>query len=227
MSGFGLADVVPQHDETSRDSLSQRHLLAKALLIGTAYYFGALIGFALTFPDEAVSTLWPPNTILLAGLLLTPTASWWAIILAALPAHLAVQLQTSVPIPMILSWFISNCAEALVGAWLFRHFVHCELVDFRNFRHAVIFAVIAALFSPFVISFLDAGLVVLNQWKHPDFWEVWKMRFPANALATLTVAPAIIIWHETITKKFWIELRPRWPEGVIIILGLCAVSLRV
>ena len=227
MSAFDLADVVPQHGETSRDSLSPRDLLVKALLIGTAYYLGALIGFALTFPDEAVSTLWPPNTILLAGLLLTPTASWWVIILAALPAHLAVQLQTSVPIPMILSWFITNCAEALVGAWLVRYFVRRELVDFRNFRHTVVFALIAALFSPFVTSFLDAGLVVLNQWKHPDFWGVWKMRFPANALATLTVAPAIIIWHETITKKFWIELRPRWPEGVIIILGLCAVSLRV
>jgi len=208
-------------------NLSCRRLFINALLIGSAYYAGALVGFALTFSDDAVSTLWPPNAILLAGLLLTPTRSWWTIVLAVLPAHFAVQIQSSVPLLMIFCWFISNCAEALVGAWLFRYFVHREVVDFSNFRHVVIFTTTAVLFSPFATSFLDAGLVVLNQWKQPDFWEVWKMRFPANALAALTVAPAIIIWHEAITKHFWVELRARWVEGVIIILGLSAVGLLV
>jgi formate hydrogenlyase transcriptional activator len=227
MSKIDLAGRNSQSSGAKRDDLSSRRLFINALLIGSAYYAGALVGFALTFSDDAVSTLWPPNAILLAGLLLTPTASWWAIIVATLPAHLVVQLQTNVPILMTLSWFISNSAEALVGAWLFRYFVRREIVDFSNFRHVVIFTMTAVLFSPFATSFLDAGLVVLNQWKQPDFWEVWKMRFPANALAALTVAPAIIIWHETITKHFWVELRVRWVEGVIIISGLSAVSLLV
>src|SRR6478672_2658154 len=227
MSKIDLAGRNSQSSGAKRDDLSSRRLFINALLIGSAYYAGALVGFALTFSDDAVSTLWPPNAILLAGLLLTPTASWWAIIVATLPAHLVVQLQTNVPILMTLSWFISNSAEALVGAWLFRYFVRREVVDFSNFRHVVIFTMTAVLFSPFATSFLDAGLVVLNQWKQPDFWEVWKMRFPANALAALTVAPAIIIWHETITKHFWVELRVRWVEGVIIISGLSAVSLLV
>ena len=227
MSKIDLAGRNSQSSGAKRDDLSSRRLFMNALLIGSAYYAGALVGFALTFSDDAVSTLWPPNAILLAGLLLTPTASWWAIIVATLPAHLVVQLQTNVPILMTLSWFISNSAEALVGAWLFRYFVRREIVDFSNFRHVVIFTMTAVLFSPFATSFLDAGLVVLNQWKQPDFWEVWKMRFPANALAALTVAPAIIIWHETITKHFWVELRVRWVEGLIIISGLSAVSLLV
>jgi PAS domain S-box-containing protein len=227
MSKLDLVGRNCQSSGARREDFSSCRFFIKALLIGGAYYAGALVGFGLTFSDEAVSTLWPPNAILLAALLLTPTRSWWAIILAALPAHLAAQLQTHVPILMILSWFISNCAEALVGASLFRYFVGVELVEFRNFRHVVIFIMTAALLSPFATSFLDAGLVVLNQWKQPDFWEVLKMRLPANALAALTVAPAIVIWNEIVTKQFWVELRARWVEGFIIILGLSSVSLLV
>src|SRR5512144_1211973 len=172
MSKIDLAGRNSQSSGARRDDLSSRRLFINALLIGSAYYAGALVGFALTFSDDAVSTLWPPNAILLAGLLLTPTKSWWVIVLAALPAHFAVQIQSSVPLLMIFCWFISNCAEALVGAWLFRYFVRGELVDFRKFRHMVIFITTAVLFSPFATSFLDAGLVVVNQWKQPDFWEV-------------------------------------------------------
>jgi len=42
------------------------------LLVGIAYYFGAMVGFALTLPNHSVSTLWPPNSIMLAFLLLQP-----------------------------------------------------------------------------------------------------------------------------------------------------------
>ena len=42
------------------------------LLVGAAYYVGSLIGFTLTFPDSAVSVLWPPNAIVFTALLLMP-----------------------------------------------------------------------------------------------------------------------------------------------------------
>jgi hypothetical protein len=68
-----------------------------ALLVALAYYLGAKIGFALTLRPHPVSVLWPPNSILLAALLLTPVRVWWVILLAAFPAHLAAQLQSNVP----------------------------------------------------------------------------------------------------------------------------------
>jgi integral membrane sensor domain MASE1 len=73
-----------------------------ALLVFASYFLGAKIGFALTFQPHPVSVLWPPNSILLAALLLTPTRIWWLILLAAFPAHLAAQLQSGVPPTMIL-----------------------------------------------------------------------------------------------------------------------------
>ena len=39
------------------------------LLVALGYYLGTKIGFVLTFQPHPVSTLWPPNSILLAALL--------------------------------------------------------------------------------------------------------------------------------------------------------------
>ena len=87
-----------------------------ALLVAVAYYLGAKVGFAFTFQPHPISTLWLPNSLLLAALVLTPTSSWLLLLAAALPAHLAAELQSGVPLTMVLGWFASNCTEALIGA---------------------------------------------------------------------------------------------------------------
>src|SRR3982751_2550842 len=92
------------------------HTLCAALLTGGGYYLGSMLGFALTFQPNPVSVLWPPNSILLAALLLSPTRIWWLLLLAAFPAHCLAQTQTHIPPVMILCYFTSNCLEALIGA---------------------------------------------------------------------------------------------------------------
>src|SRR5215510_10909955 len=74
-----------------------RHILMIGLWVFAGYYLACKIGFALTFQPHPVSVLWPPNSVLVAALLLTPPRSWWLLLLAALPAHLAAQLQSHVP----------------------------------------------------------------------------------------------------------------------------------
>src|SRR5499427_9775018 len=85
-----------------------QRLLVIGLWMFAGYYLGCKVGFALTFKPHPVSVLWPPNSILVAALLMTPPRSWWVVVLAALPAHLAAQLQSHVPPLMTLCWFISN-----------------------------------------------------------------------------------------------------------------------
>ncbi|HET9366773.1 MAG TPA: MASE1 domain-containing protein, partial [Candidatus Udaeobacter sp.] len=93
------------------------------LCVFAGYYLGAKIGFALTFKPYPVSVLWPPNSILVAALLLAPPRIWWFILLAAFPAHCAAQIQSHVPPLMILCWFVSNSSEAVIGAGLTRYLV--------------------------------------------------------------------------------------------------------
>src|ERR1700743_2619732 len=103
---FGRVNQTLQGTEQfSRLNLT---VASRALLVFIGYYLGARLGIALTFAPHPVSVMWPPNSILLAALLLTPSRSWWFLILAALPAHLAAEMPGGVPWTMVLSWFISN-----------------------------------------------------------------------------------------------------------------------
>ena len=160
-----------------------------------AYYVGARIGFALTAEPQPVSTLWPPNAILLAALLLTPVRWWPGVLLAALPAHIAVELGSGVPLPMVLSWFVSNSAEALIGAVGVRRF-NDRPAQFDSFRQVTVFVVFVAILAPFLSSFLDAAFVQWNGWGADSYWQVWSARFFSNVLAILTLVPAIVTWAD-------------------------------
>src|ERR1043165_3917938 len=95
---FETAEVQSSaRNENILSAIFDRHLLATALWVFAGYYLGCKIGFALTFKPHPVSVLWPPNSVLVAALLLTPPRRWWLVVIAALPAHLAAQLQSQVP----------------------------------------------------------------------------------------------------------------------------------
>lgn len=182
------APTLPRRGESGRVAPPPWHT---AVLLCVGYYLGARIGFALTLAPEPVSTLWPPNAILLAALLLTPPGSWWLLLLAALPAHLLVELQAGVPLPMVLGWFVSNCSEALIGASIVRRFDR-GLLRLDSIRRVTIFVLGAALLASFVSSFLDAAFVTLIGWGKSGYWAVWRTRFVSNLLATLTLVPVIV-----------------------------------
>src|SRR5262245_14374128 len=68
-------------------SISRKGLVG-GLLVFVGYYLGAQLGMALTFQPNTVSVMWPPNSILLAALVLSPYRLWWFMLACALPAHL-------------------------------------------------------------------------------------------------------------------------------------------
>jgi two-component system, LuxR family, sensor kinase FixL len=196
------------------------------LLVCVGYFCGAKLGFALTLTSQPVSLLWPPNSILLAGLLLTPVRSWWFVTLAAFPAHWASQFQSNVPIPMMLCWFISNSFEALVGAWCIRK-LNRDSIRFDNFRAVGIFIAFGVFLAPFLSSFLDAAFVAMNGWGQSGYWEVWRIRFLSNAMAAMTLVTVIVSWA-TDRMKWASNLRPvRIAEASVLIAGLLGTGLLI
>src|ERR1041385_5270592 len=100
---FEAAEFQPAaRNENTRSAVFDRRLLIIGLWVFAGYYLGCKVGFALTFKPHPVSVLWPPNSVLVAALLLTPPRSWWLILSAALPAHWAAEWQSDVPPLMIL-----------------------------------------------------------------------------------------------------------------------------
>ena len=208
-----------------RGANSPIRLLTVGLLVGAAYYIGSLIGFALTFPDSAVSVLWPPNAIVFTALLLMPIRRWWVVLLGVFPVHVAVQLQSGVPILLILFWFISNAAEALIGAICLRRFVERQ-TDFAGLKNLAIYLAVAIL-APFLGSFIDASFVSLVGWKGNTYWQTWLMRFPSNVLAALMIPPLAILWFDRGASflrsiSWW-----RGAEASILAFGLITTGLTV
>ena len=185
-------------------------------VVAVAYYIGVRVGLALTMKTQPVSTLWPPNAILFAALLLTPTRAWWLMLLAALPAHLAGELSHGIPITMVLCWYISNSAEALIGAGVMRRFERNPRLD--TFRRVVNFLLAGVFLSPFLSSFLDAAFVSWNRFGLEGYWEVWRTRFLSNALATIALVPVIV---ESTTARFSRDVPVRrYVEAGLLSVGL-------
>src|SRR6267378_4043857 len=196
------------------------------LCVFVGYYLGAKVGFALTFRPYPVSVLWPPNSILVAALLLTPPRIWWFVLLAALPAHCAAQMQSHVPPLMILCWFVSNSSEAVIGAGLTRYLVRGP-IQFTSLRNAGIFCLCVVFAGPFLSSFLDAAFVRWNAWGQASYWDLIRIRFFSNALAALIVAPLIVTWATNGIQRLRRARLSRHLEACLLLFCLLSTSFAV
>jgi signal transduction histidine kinase len=125
---------------------------------------------------------------------------------------------------MVLSWFVSNSTEALIGAGCARYFIGDSL-RFDRFRHVALYVALAAFLGAFASSFLDAGLVALNRWGAAGFWENWRVRFFSNLLAALIVVPAIVIWGTGGVARLRAGVAARWVEACLVTLSLIPVCV--
>jgi PAS domain S-box-containing protein len=205
---------------------SFRKALTISVLISIAYYVTAKVGFWFSLQPGSVSILWMPNSILLAGLLLTNKRWWWLVVLICVPAHVAAELESGVRARMILSWFISNSFQALIGAALIRAFLPDDIRLDRT-KHLASFLVFGAFLAPFLASFLDAGLVKLNALGSQSYWELWKFRFLSNVLATLILVPFILEWTQTDFKRLIRAAPIRYLEVLLLLIVLVGVGYLV
>jgi signal transduction histidine kinase len=162
----------------------------------------------------------------MAALLLTPARAWWLLVAAVLPAHLLAELQSGVPLAMVLGWYVSNCAEALIGAALVRAFVPGPL-RLDSFRSTGIFLLCGALAAPLASSFLDAALVKLTGWGQGEYLDLVRMRFFSNVLAELTIVPLVLTWAALDLRRVRAQPLARHVEAFALLASLLAASYLV
>lgn len=221
--------MTPQRIQRTRSVYrdpSFRKAVTISVLVSVAYYLTAKVGFWFSLQPGSVSTLWMPNSILLAGLLLTNRRWWWLVVVISVPAHIAAELESGVPASMSVSWFLSNSFQAVIGAALIRYFLDGEIRLDRT-KHLATFLIFGVFLAPFMASFLDAALVKLNAWGNQTYWEVWKFRFLSNVLATLTLVPFILEWLRVDLTRLTGAAPVRYLEALALLLVLFAVGYLV
>jgi len=180
-------------------------LVLMALLVSSGYYLGAQIGFQLRFPSVPTSIFWLPNATMFAVFLLADPRRWWVFVLAAAPAHVLVQVQNGVPALTMALLFVTNLADGALGAAVVRR-VARGAPRFDNFRNVAAFLTMAIV-APFLVSFLDAAIVVATGWAS-DYWLIWHTRFRSNVLTNVVWVPAVVIAIRR--GPVWTRVRPRW-----------------
>jgi PAS domain S-box-containing protein len=224
-----MSDVVFDRREavgepTARGFHLRVGVVVRGALLCAAYYAGCFLGYALIFPSSYVSIVWPPNTILLVALLLSPARHWPWILLLALPVHVLAHVQIGVSLTAALLYYAFDCVLVpLVAAALRRAGV--DDLDLRDLRKSIIFiavttisvAVGSLVWSPLIASFWGGG----------DRWTLWGLVCMSNLLPFLIATPSLVIGLSRGPELMAGASRARVTEFAILSAGLLACALGV
>lgn len=191
-------------------------LALKVLLVGIICSLSTALGFAHKVPPHYISVLWPTGAILFSVLVATRVQHWWAYIVAAYFTSVILDVSAGFSISAML-FIVAGIIEILIAAIGVRRFAD-GLRAFDSLRSLVVYLFIAVFLAPFVSAFVGAfGGAGTGYWFH---WRVW---FLSEALAFLTLAPAILTWIEAARTGRWNASRARFAEASVIVCGLLAV----
>ncbi len=192
-------------------------------MVGAAYYVGSLAGLAFRLPPATPSLIWPPNAILTAALLLTAPRHWIWCLAGAFVPHLIVQSSVGWPWALIVSLFLTNCLEALVGAIGLRLLSDAP-TRFDTLARVAAFILTAGVAGPVISSFADAAVVNFTVGEH--YWQVWQMRTFANVLTELSVVPVLVLGWRAFRDRVTIQPEPA-VEALVVGAALAATTLVV
>ena len=185
--------------------------------LALVYFIAGKLSLHLAFLNASASPVWPPAGIALAALLVLGFRVWPAIFLGAFLVNLmtAGNIWTSVGIAG------GNTLEALCGAWLISRFAGGARVFDRPqdvFKFALA-ALISTTISPAlgVTSLAFAGFV---QWA--NYSAIWLTWWLGDASGVLVVAPLLILWSATASRRNW--NRAQAIEVTILLLLLVALA---
>jgi PAS domain S-box-containing protein len=166
---------------------SRFHTGVLACFIATLSYFAARVGGALMLRPQMVWPLWPGCALLVAVLLLVPRKVWPTLIAAGLAGFVLYDLQTGLPIRSIILLILADTVEILIAALGVSYSLEGvpRLSSLNALSNYLFFAVILAPISAaFVSAFAFGG----------DYWTSWRINFFTEALALLTLTPALLNW---------------------------------
>jgi len=188
-------------------------------LVASAFYlFGARLvpaPVSLNLPEP----LYPPAAVVLAVLLLTPPHTWWVFLLEAYAFQVAVFLWMGYSPAATLTGYLANMVEALVGAILVRRCIQVP-PRFDTLRQLAVYAVCVTIAAVIGATLGAASLLLTGR----PYWPTWLAWFLGDVLATLLLAPTILL---CISGRVWgprVRSRRRAAEAGALLLALLAVG---
>ena len=163
-------------------------LLASYLYMDTTLFSSLLLVNRDSVPVLPVP-LFPPQAIILSVLLLTPARRWWVYLLAYYALQVAQGEWNGLPRWYALLSNVANVVEPLIGAALFRQLIP-QFTQFTRLREVGTYVGCVVLGSVIGASWGATARAIQGF----PFWISWPGWFLGDALASLVLAPTIVLW---------------------------------
>lgn len=162
-------------------------LALRVLLVGLICHLSTEIGFAHKLPPHQISVLWPTNAILFSVLVVTPLRHWWVFTVAAFFTSVINDARAGFP-PSGIAFLVGDVIEVFIAAAGVRRLAH-GVRAFDSLRGLVAYLATAVVLAPVTSAFV--GALAGTAQDYGFYWRVW---FLSEALAYVTLAPAILTW---------------------------------
>ncbi|MCC7053416.1 MAG: sensor domain-containing diguanylate cyclase [Gemmatimonadaceae bacterium] len=202
--------------------VSRRFLILGLLALG--YFATALGGLAISRQAGNVATLWPPNGMLVAALMLTTRKRWGDVLLAGLLGSLAANIYNGNSVLAAGSITLANLAEALIAATIIRRRTGQRLLFQRS--SDVVVLILASIVAAVVAGALSATSAMLLA--HAPFTTIFIKWVLGDLLGLLVVMPIAIIVHDLVKHGPDIILAGRTQaEATLVMAAVVLVSVAV
>jgi len=191
--------MAPHRTRSSWTMLNPKSFFHTATLMGLVAvlsYLIAKLGVALVLRPQMLWPLWPGCAFLVAVLLLVPRKVWPILIAAGLTGFVVYDLQVGLTLRPIALLILGDTVEVLVAAVGLSYAFH-GLPVLNSIKSLVRYSFFAVILAPLAAVFITTNAF------GGDYWIRWRIGFFTEALALLTLTPAILTWVST--RRAWMR----------------------
>lgn len=188
------------------------HPVVLACLAALLSYLAAELGGALILRPQLVWPLWPGCAFLVAVLLLLPRGIWPILIAAGLAGFFLYDLQAGLPLRSIALLILADTVEILIASLGVSYFCG-RLPRLNSVVSLARYSFPAVILAPMAAAFISTSA------SSESYWIRWRIAFFTEALALLTLTPAILAWART--RQAWVgKSRAFYFEAAALLAGL-------
>jgi PAS domain S-box-containing protein len=188
--------------------------VASAISIAfTCSYLTARLGNLLVLRPQMIWPVWPGCAFLVAVLLVTPRKVWPAVLIAGLAGFTVYDVQNALPIRAIGLLLVADAIEILVAA-LGVSYVFGGVPRLNSVKSLAKYSFFAVILAP--VSVASAAASALDK-------DSWWVAFLTEALALLTLTPAILSWADIALRRGK-KAKRHYLEAASMFVGLAALA---
>jgi PAS domain S-box-containing protein len=194
MSDVCMSPIQRQISRSTFSADSPSRIAIWVVLVSVLAYFAAKLGGTVAMRPQLDWPLWPGNVLLVSILLMVRRRVWPILMAAAFAAFVFYDLQFGMTIRSIALLILSDLVEVLTAAYGL-HYAFGGIPRLDSVRTLAKYAFWAVFLAPFAAAFVGAAASKGN------YWTSWRISFVSEALAFLTLAPAILGWVSKGTSR--------------------------